>query len=524
MHGGSNDIFVRKYDSSGNEVWTDQFGGTGNQNGKGIAVDGSGDVYVSAENSASPGGLVRKYDSNGNMLWEITIAGGSVDGIAVDSFGDVTVSGGTGGGDVIIRKYDADGNILVTRQLGSPADDYALGTAADGIGNVYVGGYTRGSLPGSTFLGGFADAFIVQLAPTFSSVGNVSVDFNSVDQYHTQPYFSYVTATGKSPKTGFKFVPQATYYDITPASDLQYTTPAEVCISWNEGDLTDLEEAAVELSHWVDGTGWVSITTSLDVVSNKVCGLTDSFSDFAVMVPLPATPVVGSISAPLDPQVVGTEIFATAIIASSDFSDQDYTAVWSWGDTSTSAGTVSEKVVSGSHTYTTPGVYEVDLSVTVGDSLPGEASFFYVVVYDPAGGFVTGGGWIDSPAGAYAADESLFGKANFGFNSKYQNGASVPSGQTQFSFKVGNLNFHSTSYEWLVVAGSQAKFKGVGTINGTGNYGFMLTAKDGSPDTFRIKIWDRDNGDAVVYDNQMGDSDGSYDGTNLGGGSIVVHH
>ena len=38
----------------------------------------------------------------------------------------------------------------------------------------------------------------------------------------------------------------------------------------------------------------------------------------------------------------------------------------------------------------------------------------YVVVYDPSAGFVTGGGWINSPTGAYTANPSLAGKANFG--------------------------------------------------------------------------------------------------------------
>jgi len=152
-----------------------------------------------------------------------------------------------------------------------------------------------------------------------------------------------------------------------------------------------------------------------------------------------------------------------------------------------------------------------------------------VVVYDPNGGFVTGGGWITSPAGAYVSNPALTGKANFGFNSKYKKGQSTPDGNTEFQFQVANLNFKSTSYEWLVVAGSHAKYKGVGTINGSGNYGFMLTATDGQisggggVDTFRIKIWDKNNGDAVVYDNQMSQGDDSNAGTALGGGSIVIH-
>jgi hypothetical protein len=91
---------------------------------------------------------------------------------------------------------------------------------------------------------------------------------------------------------------------------------------------------------------------------------------------------------------------------------------------------------------------------------------------DPSGGFVTGGGWIMSPPGAFVAQPSLTGKANFGFVSKYAKGATKPSGQTEFQFKTAGLDFHSTFYEWLVVAGTQAQYKGVGTVNGQGEYKF----------------------------------------------------
>lgn len=123
--------------------------------------------------------------------------------------------------------------------------------------------------------------------------------------------------------------------------------------------------------------------------------------------------------------------------------------------------------------------------------------------------------WINSPAGAYTADPTLTGKATFGF-AKYKKSATVPNGNTEFQFKAGNLNFNSTSYEWLVVAGSKAQFKGVGTINGEGAFKFMLYANDGNPDTFRIKIWYEDaTGEHVVYDNGAEQA--------LGGGSIVIH-
>jgi hypothetical protein len=151
-----------------------------------------------------------------------------------------------------------------------------------------------------------------------------------------------------------------------------------------------------------------------------------------------------------------------------------------------------------------------------------------IVVYDPNGSFVTGGGWIQSPAGAYVANPTMAGKANFGFVSKYQKGANVPTGNTEFQFKTGDLNFHSTSYDWLVVAGAKAMYKGTGKINGAGSYGFLISAIDGdlqggSPDRFRIKIWNGSNESAVVYDNQMGAADTASATTVLGGGSIVVH-
>ena len=113
-------------------------------------------------------------------------------------------------------------------------------------------------------------------------------------------------------------------------------------------------------------------------------------------------------------------------------------------------------------------------------------------------------------------DDCLTGKANFGFVSKYKKGATVPTGSTEFQFHAGDLNFHSNSYDWLVVTGNNlAKFKGVGTINGEGEYKFQIWAGDDDPGTFRIKIWYEDGGEVVVYDNGMN--------LPISGGSIVIH-
>ncbi|HET6967076.1 MAG TPA: PKD domain-containing protein, partial [Ornithinibacter sp.] len=202
-------------------------------------------------------------------------------------------------------------------------------------------------------------------------------------------------------------------------------------------------------------------------------------------------PTVGPVAVPSSPTPTGTNVGASASFTDPGTADT-HAAVWEWGDGTTSVGSISGGSAAGSHTYAVAGVYTVTLTVTDDDGGAGTSVSQYLVVYDPDGGFVTGGGWIDSPAGAYAADPSLTGRASFGFVSRYQKGATAPSGETQFNFKVAGLSFHSTSYDFLVVSGSRAMYKGTGTVNGRGDYGFMLSAVDGQVaggggvDRFRI--------------------------------------
>jgi len=222
----------------------------------------------------------------------------------------------------------------------------------------------------------------------------------------------------------------------------------------------------------------------------------------------------------------------TTVSASVPFSDpgtlDTHTAIWSWDDGTTSAGAVVESngsgTVSGARTYNTPGVYTVAVTVTDKDGGSGQASFQYVVAYDPSAGFVTGGGWISSPAGAYPADPLVTGKASCGFVSKYKKGAAAPTGETQFQLRTAGLTFNSTAYEWLVVSGGRAQFKGSGMVNGTAGYGFILTAEDGAitggTDKFRIKITGPSD---VIYDNQRGDPDDAALTTGLRGGSIIIN-
>jgi hypothetical protein len=199
-------------------------------------------------------------------------------------------------------------------------------------------------------------------------------------------------------------------------------------------------------------------------------------------------------------------------------------------NTGTATGTASK-----SHTYSATGIYEVSLTILDDDGGSDTKTFQYVVVYDPTAGFVTGGGWINSPQGACRLDACTYetvGKANFGFVSKYLKGANTPTGNTEFQFHAGGLNFSSTSYQWLVVQGAnKATYKGAGTVNGVSGYKFLIYAYDGGPsnDQFRIKIWTEsvdgygNTIENVVYDNQMGQSIDANAGTLIAGGSIVIH-
>ena len=223
-------------------------------------------------------------------------------------------------------------------------------------------------------------------------------------------------------------------------------------------------------------------------------------------------PTLDGLSAPVDPVRIGTTVVITATVSDPDVTDQ-LSCTLDWGDGAVSESDAVDGTCSFERNDLEAGVYSVIASATDAQGLTTDGSTQMIVVYDPDGGFVTGGGWFTSEPGAYTVDPAMSGKATFGFVSKYKKGATVPTGNTQFQFKAGDLDFHSSDYDWLVVTGSSyARFKGTGTINGEGAYKFMIWAGDDNPDTFRIKIYDEDG---VVYDNGRDQA--------IGGGSVVIH-
>jgi len=178
---GNKDLFVVKYDSGGNKQWTQQLGTSEFDVARGVATDSNGNVYVTGATFGSlegtPAGsqdiFVVKYDSAGDQKW-IQQLGTSCDdvarGIATDSSGNVYVTGYTGGApdgsnagneDIFVVKYDSAGDQKWTEQLGTSDWDEASGIATDSSGNVYVTGFTYGALEGSN--AGEYDLFVMKL-------------------------------------------------------------------------------------------------------------------------------------------------------------------------------------------------------------------------------------------------------------------------------------------------------------------------------------------------------------------------
>lgn len=183
LSSGSLDMFVIKFDTDGNRLWTRQFGGSGQDSAWDIARDHSGNVYLSGTTMNSHDGqpvngfsdaLLVKYDTDGNRLWARVFGTTEFDsgnGVITDMSGNVYVSGITsgsvdnyanaGGQDMFVTKFDAQGVRIWTHQLGTPAFDQAFDIAVDSTSAVYVAGNTEGHIDGNVLLGS-RDIFVTK--------------------------------------------------------------------------------------------------------------------------------------------------------------------------------------------------------------------------------------------------------------------------------------------------------------------------------------------------------------------------
>jgi hypothetical protein len=182
--GGSMDAYVAKFDSNGNQQWIRQIESPNFEESYHIAADSQNSVYIAGATTGDLGGknagltsltgdpYVAKFDSNGNQQWIRQF--GSPDfedtfGVTTDSNDNVFATGWTYGDlagsnaglyDVWVAKLDSSGDLLWTKQFGTPNYDFPWANATDSSGNVYITGWTLGSLGGPN--AGLDDGFLAK--------------------------------------------------------------------------------------------------------------------------------------------------------------------------------------------------------------------------------------------------------------------------------------------------------------------------------------------------------------------------
>lgn len=260
---GSDDAFVCKLDSNGVFVWAKQFGGTSEDIGHEITVDGAGNVLTvgrfqgtadfdpgtGTTNLTSAGSMdvfVSKLDISGDFVWAKRLGGTSQDvghEIAVDGAGNAYTTGifqgtadfdpGTGAqnltsagnNDVFVSKLNSSGNFVWVRRFGSTSSDTGAGIVVDNSGNVHTTGYFAGTVdfdPGAgtsdLTSAGTDDVFVSKLSqapsditlsnntvaensPNGTTVGNLGAVDPSPGDTHT---FSLVAGTGDTDNSSFQ--------------------------------------------------------------------------------------------------------------------------------------------------------------------------------------------------------------------------------------------------------------------------------------------------------------------------------
>ena len=173
------DMFIVKFNSSGVRQWGSYFGGTGKELNESCCTDLAGNIFITGNlstNSSSlstPGAyqinysggedvILAKFDGNGNRIWSTYFGGSSLDNVrscAVNRFGDVFIAGTTlsntslstpnayqvnngGSRDAFLAKFDNNGNIYWSTYYGGNSYDEGFSCTASIDGNIYLSGKT----------------------------------------------------------------------------------------------------------------------------------------------------------------------------------------------------------------------------------------------------------------------------------------------------------------------------------------------------------------------------------------------
>lgn len=184
---GLKDAFLVKYDANGDKKWTQQLGTSRNDEARAVTVDANGAIYVAGLTyGALPGAtslgdadmFLARYDTSGNRLWvrqagtaDVDVAQGVTTTRTAAGAVDVYVSGYSlgafggpraGGYDAVVAKFSDQGTAGWKVQRGSAGNDLAYGLTSDGSGKLYFTGTTNYDL-GTNLSAGSNDVFLTEL-------------------------------------------------------------------------------------------------------------------------------------------------------------------------------------------------------------------------------------------------------------------------------------------------------------------------------------------------------------------------
>ncbi len=177
---------AKKDGSSGTATsfWSEQIGTSSYDYGTGVTLYSSENIYVSGQSNGGLDGNINswsddiflvKYNSSGTKQWTKQLGNSAADigmGVTVDSSDNIYVTGIASGGldwntgsvgeDIVLVKYNSSGTKQWTKQLGSSSSDFAWDVTVDSSDNIYVTGFTNGSLEENFNQGSYYDIFLVK--------------------------------------------------------------------------------------------------------------------------------------------------------------------------------------------------------------------------------------------------------------------------------------------------------------------------------------------------------------------------
>jgi Beta-propeller repeat len=186
------DVFVQKLGPAGNVLWTQTFGTISSDQPNGLVTDSAGNVYVSGRlesGLSNQDAFLAKYNASGTQQWLRRFGTAGSDYVAsvkldptgnpvvVGGCGNGLAPGGGGGADPFARKYDANGNVLWTRQWGTNQSDHSDALAIDNAANIFITGQTEADIDGSGNPNFERRGFVSRLAPDGTIAWTKMYDF-----------------------------------------------------------------------------------------------------------------------------------------------------------------------------------------------------------------------------------------------------------------------------------------------------------------------------------------------------------